>query len=148
MRRAARVASLAVLSASLVLGRETPAQDTTGAATATLIGTVVDTAGAPLAGAEISLLANAGVRTLTSDSGTFRLAGLPVGSVVLSVRRLGFEPATFTAQLRGGKTPRATLKLTPSALRLPAVAVEDTLHKSHWLDVFESRRSSQRGTFL
>jgi len=148
MRSVARVAGLAVLVTSLVVTSETRAQDTTVPASATLIGTVVDTAGAPLAGAEISVLADPSLRTLSTDSGTFRLAGLPVGSVVLSVRRLGFEPATFTAQLRGGRTHRATLKLTPAAQRLPAVSVDDTLHKSHWLDVFNARRSSQRGTFL
>jgi hypothetical protein len=148
MRGIARVAGLAVLVASLVLTGEVRAQDTAVVAPATLIGTVVDTGHAPLAGAEISVLGAPSLRTLTSDSGTFRLGGLPVGSVVFSVRRLGFEPATFTAQLKAGRTHRATLTLNPSAQRLPVVSVADTLHKSHWLDVFDARRSSQRGTFL
>jgi hypothetical protein len=147
MRSVARAAAYGTL-VSLVLTGAIRAQDTTASAVATLIGTVTDIAGAPLPGAEVTLLGSSTVRALTSDSGTFRLGGLPTGSVVLSVRRLGFEPATFTAQLRAGKVHRATLALTPSAQSLPTVAVSDTIQKSHWLDQFESRRSSQRGTFI
>jgi hypothetical protein len=125
------------------------AQDTTQITqtTATLIGTVVDSAGVPLAGAEISLLGSDTIRTVTGDSGTFRLPGLPAGKVVLSVRRLGYEPATFTAQLRPGRTHRAQFPLSGAAQRLATVGVSDTVN-THWLDQFEARRTSQRGTFL
>ena len=147
MRCLQRPALVSLLCALIVHG-EVSAQDTSQAsATAILIGTVVDTAGAPLAGAEVSLLGSQTIRTVTGDSGTFRLAGLPAGKVVMSVRRLGYEAATFTAQLRAGRTHRAQFPLVAAAQRLATVGVSDTMN-THWLDQFEARRSSQRGTFL
>jgi hypothetical protein len=114
---------------------------------ATLIGRVTDTLGAPLAGAEITLFKSESIRTITGDSGEFRLTGLPVGTNVFNVRRLGYQPASFTAALKSGRTHRATFALSVSAQSLPLIAVSDTT-KTHWLDQFERRRSMSRGTFI
>jgi hypothetical protein len=139
---------LVSLLSALLAGSIARAQDTVQPPpSATLIGTVIDSGGAPLAGAEISVVGLDGLRTVTGDSGTFRLTGLPTGSVVFSVRRLGYEAATFTAQLRPGRTHRANFPLTMAAQRLRTVGISDTMN-THWLDQFEARRSSQRGTFL
>lgn len=115
---------------------------------AVLIGRVTDIAGVGLAGAEISLHQSDNAHVVSGDSGEFRFPGIPAGTRVFNVRRLGYEPASFTAVLKAGKTHRATLALTPSALALPTVAVADTALKTHWLDQFERRRSSARGTFI
>src|ERR1051326_1080179 len=93
----------------------------TAAPTATLIGTVTDTSGAPLSRAEIWLVA---VRTL----------------------RTAYKPATFTAPLKPGKTHRARFPLTPSAQTLAEVNVQDTA--SSWLSLFDARRAEHRGTFI
>ena len=114
--------------------------------TAKLIGTVTDTAGAPLARAEVWLIAVSELRTISNDSGHFELPGLPAGTVTLGVRRLGYESATFTAMLKPGKTHRATFPLTPSAQALSEVKVQDTA--STWLSQFEEHRSMHRGTFI
>jgi hypothetical protein len=114
---------------------------------AVLIGRVIDSLGNGLAGAEITLHKTESIRAVTGDSGEFRIAGVPAGTSVFNVRRLGFEAASFTAVLRSGKTHRATLTLSATALSLPAVAVADT-NKTHWLDQFERRRSGSRGTFI
>jgi len=114
---------------------------------AVLIGRVIDSLGNGLAGAEITLHKLESIRAITGDSGEFRIAGVPAGTSVFNVRRLGFEAASFTAVLRSGKTHRATLTLSATALSLPTVAVADT-NKTHWLDQFERRRSSSRGTFI
>src|SRR5262249_43077122 len=114
---------------------------------AILIGRVIDSLGSGLAGAEITLLKSESIRTVTSDSGNFRLTGLPVGTNVFNVRRLGFQPASFTAVLKSGKTHRATFTLSVSVQPLPLIAVSDTA-KTHWLDQFERRRSTSRGTFI
>jgi hypothetical protein len=133
---------------ALLAGGVARAQDTVQApAPAALIGTVIDSAGAPLAGAEVGVVGSETLRTVTGDSGTFRLTGLPSGSVVFSVRRLGYEAATFTAQLRPGRTHRANFSLSLAAHRLGPVGISDTAN-THWLDQFDARRSSQRGTFL
>jgi hypothetical protein len=100
----------------------------------------------PLSRAEIWLVAIATLRTVTNDSGEFEMAGLPSGAVTFAVRRLGYESATFAAVLKPGKTHRATFPLTPSALQLAGVRVQDTT--SSWLSVFEAHRSVHRGSFV
>ena len=52
------------------------------------------------------------VHAVTGDSGEFRVTGIPAGTSVFNVRRLGFEAASFTAVLKSGKTHRATFTLT------------------------------------
>jgi hypothetical protein len=115
---------------------------------AVLIGHVTDSTGVGLPGAELTLFHSDKVRAITGDSGEFRLTGLPAGTNVFNVRRLGFEAASFTAVLRGGKTHRATFRLTATAHALPAVAVADTAVQSHWLDQFDRRRAGATGTFF
>jgi hypothetical protein len=114
---------------------------------AVLIGRVTDSLGAGLAGAEITLFKSESIRAITGDSGEFRLTGLPAGTNVFNVRRLGYQPASFTAALKSGKTHRATFALSVSAQSLPLIAVSDT-SRTHWLDQFERRRSTSRGTFI
>src|SRR6185503_6128887 len=74
--------------------------------------------------------------------------GLPAGTSVFNVRRLGYQAASFTAVLKSGKTHRATMVLSINAQALPLMAVSDTMNKTHWLDQFERRRSTSRGTFI
>jgi hypothetical protein len=115
---------------------------------AVLIGHVVDSTGVGLSGAEITLVKSDRFRAITSDSGAFRIAGLPAGTDVFNVRRIGYESASFTAVLKPGRTHRATLTLTAAAQPLPTVSVADTATQTHWLDQFQRRRSSNRGTFI
>ena len=115
---------------------------------AVLVGRVVDSSGVGLTGAEITLLNSDKVHSISSDSGDFRITGLTPGTLVFNVRRIGFEAATFTAVLKPGRTHRANFSLTATALSLPTVSVSDTANRTHWLDQFERRRSSARGTFI
>jgi hypothetical protein len=140
------------LAVPIVLGvaSTAAAQDTTQAATpapARVIGRVTDTSGAVLPGAEITVLETA-LRVLSDDSGAFRLAGIPSGVVVFSVRRLGYESATFTASLKPGRTHGVTFPLTALAQNLPGVTVEERSTPSAWLAMFEKHRSTNRGTFF
>jgi hypothetical protein len=113
-----------------------------------LIGRVTDSSGVGLPGAEITLFHAENVRTVTGDSGQFRLTGLAAGTSVFNVRRIGYEPASFTAVLRSGRTHRATMVLTSSPHPLAPVAVSDTAVASHWLDAFDRRRNNSRGVFF
>jgi len=115
---------------------------------AVLVGRVVDSLGTGVPGAEITMTKSDKVHSITGDSGEFRIAGLPPGTVVFNVRRIGFESASFTAVLKPGKTHRATFPMTVNAQALPLVAVSDTASKTHWLDQFSRRRSTSRGTFI
>jgi hypothetical protein len=140
----------AVCTAVRLLGAQQAAADSArrDSLPATLIGRVVDSTGVGLSGAEITLVKSEKYRTITGDSGAFRIAGLPAGTDVFNVRRIGYESASFTAVLKPGRTHRATMTLTASAQPLPTVSVADTATQSHWLDQFARRRSSNRGTFI
>lgn len=115
---------------------------------ATLIGHVIDSSGVGLPGAEITLNKSDKVHAITGDSGEFRIAGIPPGTAVFNVRRIGFESASFTAVLKPGRVQRAKFSLTPTAQALPTVAVSDTANKTHWLDEFARRQGGNRGTFV
>jgi hypothetical protein len=117
-------------------------------APATLLGRVVDSTGAGLTGAEISMGHPERMHIVTGDSGQFRITGLRPGSNVFDVRRMGFTAATFTAVLKPGKTHRAVFRLSEAAQTLPLVAVSDTAGQSHWLDQFARRKATRSGTFI
>jgi len=138
------------LTATAVRAQQPPLADSTrrDSVPAVLIGKVTDSLGIGLPGAELTLFHSDKVHAITGDSGDFRIAGLPPGTNVFNVRRLGFEPASFTALLKPGKTHRATLKLSATAHELPTVAVADTATKTHWLDQFDRRRSTNPGVFF
>jgi hypothetical protein len=115
---------------------------------AVLMGRVVDSSGTGVPSAEITMSKSDRVHTITGDSGEFRISGLPPGTVVFNVRRIGFESASFTAVLKPGKTHRATFSMSANAHALPTVAVSDTASKTHWLDQFARRKTGNRGTFI
>jgi hypothetical protein len=144
------VAASVVANAPFSVRAQAPPADSTkrDSIPATLIGHVVDSSGTGVAGAEITLNKSDKVHAITGDSGEFRIAGITPGTVVFNVRRIGFEAASFTAVLRPGKVQRAKFALTPTAQALPTVSVSDTASKTHWLDDFNRRQSTNRGTFI
>ena len=108
-------------------------------------GVVVDSAGAPLSGAEVRAIGT-GFVFVTSDSGVFRVE-LPPGPIVFAVRRLGYEPSTFLATLRPGRTNGVTLVLQGTAHPLPGVVVSEQREQA-WLRTFNDRKETQQGTFI
>lgn len=151
--RPPRLLLLAAIAARLSAQQPAPIQQSKDSAAhdstpATLIGHVVDSTGAGLNGAEISVLRLDRVRAISGDSGEFKVTGLPPGTVVFNVRRIGYEAATFTAVLKPGKTHRTNFTLSAMARALPTVAVSDTQTNSHWLDQFNGRRANSHGTFI
>jgi outer membrane receptor protein involved in Fe transport len=70
-----------------------------------IAGVVLDTAGAPVAGASVS---GSGASTTTADDGSFVLANLPTGPVTVVVSAPGFAAAS---QLFGGATETARVVL-------------------------------------
>jgi hypothetical protein len=108
-------------------------------------GIVVDSAGVPLGGAEVRAVGTA-LLIVTSDSGIFRVE-LPAGPIVFAVRRLGYEPSTFLATLRPGRTNGVTLVLQGTAHALPGVLVAEEREQT-WLRTFNDRKETQPGTFI
>src|ERR1043166_2749832 len=89
------------LRAQIPAGSTTPARDS-------LLAGVIGGGGGRLAngvvGADILVFRLDSIRTISVDSGAFRLGGIPAGTIVFNVRRIGYEPASFTAVLHGGRT--------------------------------------------
>ena len=83
----------------------------------TIAGIVVDLAGAPIVGAEVTY-GDDRVRTVTSQDGTFRFANLRRDSYVVTVRRVGFAPQSREVEVAdSGAVVRFVL--VPIARALP-----------------------------
>jgi iron complex outermembrane receptor protein len=99
------------------------AQATTSAAQVGAIrGRVVDSTGAPIAGALVAV-DRTSVRTQTTSAGTYVLVGVPAGPRTVRAQVIGFLPATADATVRAGETITQDFTLTRSAVQLTPVAV-------------------------
>jgi hypothetical protein len=84
-----------------------------GAAEAgTVTGSVRDSEGAPLAGAEV-FLRGAGTSVITDEQGQFTLAGVSPGSHVVEARLPGFTVAEEPVEVVEGQVAVVTLQLFP-----------------------------------
>lgn len=114
----------------------------------TISGVVLDTAGAPVAGAEVSIRAGQ-ARARSDSAGRFVLSGLGADKYTVFARKLGFAPTTFDVAL--GKNGHADIKLIfdRSMPTLDTVFVQGT-HECSELsaDGFTCRRHSAHGVFL
>ncbi|MDQ2768657.1 MAG: TonB-dependent receptor [Gemmatimonadota bacterium] len=93
------------------------------AATDTLKGTVVDSAGTPVGDVIVSLV-ELKRGTTTGRDGRFVLLGVPRGRQTLAVRRVGYAPISQQLLVSGTTTLKLTLGAT--ALRLEAVTITAT----------------------
>ena len=85
-------------------------------------GTVTDTSGVPLFGAEITVDA-ASVRTFSDQQGVFHLGGVPYGTRTLIVRRLGFAPDKTSVDVAAVGEATVSIRLKPIAATLPPIVV-------------------------
>jgi len=91
---------------------------------AVLHGLVLDTAGAPIASARVTLLELR--RTTVSDSaGRFRFSALPRGTHSVSVARLGHQPVVRRVAVEGGDE-RVEIRLRAAGVQMAAVQVTAT----------------------
>jgi hypothetical protein len=115
--------------------------------TANLVGMVKDSVGTPISGAEV-WIRSTDLFAHTDEKGGFRLANTPVGSVKVTLRRIGFEQATVDLELRAGRTDSLVISLTSVATNLPGVVVEEESRSKKILAGFWDRRSKGFGHFL
>jgi iron complex outermembrane receptor protein len=90
--------------------------------TGTVYGTVRDSGGAGVAGAQVRVL-SAGPAAFTDSAGRYRLEGVPAGSVTLHAARIGFDPRQVVVQLAAGDSVRADFQLRSNPLFIPSVIV-------------------------
>ncbi|MHB1073033.1 MAG: TonB-dependent receptor plug domain-containing protein [Gemmatimonadaceae bacterium] len=115
-----RITARLVLAVAALLAAATPSS--VRGQGVVLAGTVMDTAGHPLAAVEFTLPGSS-ARAISDDAGHFRMAGLPEGSIVLRARRIGYRLTSIP--LETAKLPpevRITLRAIP--IELPPVVVQ------------------------
>lgn len=89
---------------------------------AILTGTVTDTSGIPIAGAEVTVEGSPAT-TRTDEHGNFRLTDIPMGTTSVTVRRLGFTSFKVGVQISQPSGAQLTVRLTPVAASLPPVVI-------------------------
>ena len=112
----------------------------------TVTGMVRDSTGAGIAGAEVSVSGTT-LRAHTNAEGGFRLTNVPLGSLTLAVRRLGYAPTAISVLLSPSETPVVSVVVTPLAQALATVVVRgDRRFEDHGrLAGFYQRRSRSSG---
>src|SRR5829696_1814988 len=111
-------------------------------------GVVLDTKGAPLAGADVGITALRRL-TRTDDSGRFVFARVPVGPVELSVRRLAYEPGKIAAVSSEAGSDVLQVILKGSAALLDGIQVTaGEMRRREQIEDFHRRRVRGLGTFI
>jgi hypothetical protein len=142
---------LTLLAASMALGAGvSDAQESRGR---TLAGIVTDTARNPIAAVEIGLLDGRVIaRTLrTRDDGRFELADLPPGKTSILVRRIGYQPRTYTVQIRAGATRAflpVVLEAMPTELEKVIVMARIAESRGRLREFYERKSRSGWGSFI
>lgn len=141
-----------VAAGGLSLGaaaREGRAQEERKLETATVAGVVRGEGGLEIAAVEVALVGTA-LRTLTDDSGAFQLRGVPVGTVTLRVRRLGFEPRELTTSVTPAGVTGLEIGLRPLPQRLEPVQVVSSKTKftGPLADFYQRRELGMGGYFF
>lgn len=95
---------------------------------AILTGTVTDTSGVPIFGAEVTV-DGIPANTRTDEHGYFRLTDIPMGQTSITVRRLGFASFKVGVQLSQPSGAEITVRMIPVTASLPPVVVRaDRMH--------------------
>lgn len=140
-----RVTPGAAISVSLELG-----PPTTGPATGTLSGVVVDRAsGDPIEEATLTL-DELGLTTLSNPLGHFVFPSLPPGPATLRVRHLGHADAEGPVEIEAGKATQIQVALVTEAIALDPIVVTAVRRRVQLPDLedFERRYYSGWGRFV
>jgi hypothetical protein len=138
-----RTFAVAVLVGSLVAGRA----GTVYAQAGTVVGTVTDSAGKPIAEADVAIVALHQL-TRTDADGRFSFARIPRGTHELSVRRLGYRPEQVKVVV-GDLAYSYSVTLVPQPLMLGGVRVDAAEERLRLgiEDFYRRRAKGLGGTF-
>src|SRR5207247_2472161 len=95
------------------------------AQTGTVTGRVMAATGAPIVGAEVSVVGT-GLGTRTAQEGRFTLRNVPAGPHDLRILAIGYKLGTLRLTIAADTVTNADVQLTPSVLELDAVVVTGT----------------------
>jgi hypothetical protein len=93
-------------------------------ATSGLSGLVVDTLDGPVAYAQISVV-NGREGVTANEDGKFLLLGLRAGTVLIAVRRIGYDPVYFDVEIPASMTVGVRVRMHATARELNTVAVDE-----------------------
>lgn len=111
-------------------------------------GVVRDTAGGPVDGADVAIIALHRLAR-TDDSGAFVLRDVPAGRHDVSVRRLGFDPRVVPLALTDSQQPRLVVVLRMQPAMLPGLTVSEIdMRRRIAIEEFYRRRARGPGTFI
>lgn len=95
-------------------------------ATGIITGTVTESGSQqPLPGISV-IVAGSTRGAMTSQEGRFRIFGVPVGTITLQIRGLGYRSVTRTVPVAAGDSARVNVALTATAIQLDQVVVTGT----------------------
>ena len=111
-----------------------------------LDGVVVASDGRPVVNAEVGLLGLGVARTDTL--GRFGFRGLPTGTFLVRVQRLGFSPIMRAVTYDGEHAQHVTLRFGETATVLARVVIRDSAASAQGLAGFDQRRRTGQGLYL
>lgn len=120
---------------------------TSAAPGAEVRGVVVDSSGAPLAGARVGL-ATSRDAAVTDSTGTFVLSGQRSGTQALVVRKLGYQPAEMILNLTRREPREVTVRLGAFVPVLEAVLVQARRNAGLERVGFTTRQRSGMGRYM
>jgi uncharacterized GH25 family protein len=107
----------------------------------TLRGKVVDSDGAPVAGADVQISSNESAQTRTDAEGKFQATGVPKGSVSVNVSKQGFEQSSAQVKAPG---PEVQVTLQRSAkIRGNIHAPDQETYKNYQVAAVQKRGSEE-----
>jgi hypothetical protein len=137
---------LAALGAVLILAQPSAAQSASPTAASQLDGVVLASDGRPVADADVGLLGLGSART--DSLGRFGFQGVPAGTFLVRVQRLGYTPIMQAVGYDGEHAQHLTLRFGSSAVMLAPVFVVDSTLSLRMTDGFERRRRTGQGSYL
>jgi hypothetical protein len=115
---------------------------------ARLEGFVRDSSGVRIPDAGVAIAGEAATRSVSDDSGAFRVSGLSPGRTTFVARRLGFRPETLTVDVLDGRATRADFTLRPAVIQLAGQLVLADSVREFKMAAFNKRRGRGIGVFL
>lgn len=111
-------------------------------------GVILDSLGGAVSSAHIAI-EGSGAQVVTDAAGAFRFARVPAGEARFRIRRLGYRPATFLAQVQPASETIVEFRLVALAELLPTVEVRS---KGEVYDArlagYNTRRERRVGHFI
>jgi hypothetical protein len=115
---------------------------------ARLEGFVRDSSGARLRDAGVAIAGESAPRSVSDDSGSFRISGLSPGRTTFIARRLGFRPETLMVDVLEGHAMRADFTLRRAVVQLGRQLVSADSVRDFKMGAFNKRRGRGIGVFL